>query len=96
MIHHEDSWEARQVTCGNRTKSIRTYLIQESGGKILYVKVLKAIYGMLQSALLFYNKLWKDLEDSGFKVNPYNPCVANKTVRGSQMTVVWHVNDMID
>ena len=70
------------------------FLIQESGGKVLYVKVLKAIYGMLQSALLFYNKLWKDLEDSGFEVNPYNPCVANKTVRGSQMTVVWHVDDM--
>ena len=62
--------------------------------KVLYVKVLKAIYGMLQSALLFYNKLRKDLEDSGFEVNPYNPCVANKTVRGSQMTVVWHVDDM--
>ena len=49
---------------------------------------------MLQLALLFYNKLRKDLKDSGFKVNPYNPCVANKTVRGSQMTVVWHVDDM--
>ena len=49
------------------------FLIEESGGKILYVKVLKAIYGMLQSVLLFYNKLWKDLEDSGFKVNPYDP-----------------------
>ena len=49
---------------------------------------------MLQSALLFYNKLWKDLKDSGFEVNPYNPCVTNKTMRGSQMTVVWHVDDM--
>ena len=55
---------------------------------------MKAIYGMLQSALLFCNKLRKDLEDSGFEVNPYDPCVANKEVRGTQMTVVWHVDDM--
>ena len=55
------------------------FLIQESGGKVLYVKVLKAIYGMLQSALLFYNKLRKDLEDSGFEVNPYDPCVVGLT-----------------
>ena len=33
------------------------YIIQEQGRKIIYVRVLKAIYGMLQSALLFYNKL---------------------------------------
>ena len=70
------------------------FLIEENGQKIIYVRVLKAIYGMLQSALLFYNKLRKDLEDSGFEVNPYDPCVANKEVRGSQMTVVWHVDDM--
>ena len=55
------------------------FLIQQSGGKVLYVKVLKAIYGILQSALLFYNKLWKDLKDSGFEVNPYDPYVANRT-----------------
>ena len=70
------------------------FLIEENGKKIIYVRVLKAIYGMLQSALLFYNKLRKDLEDGGFEVNPYDPCVANKEVRGSQMTVVWHVDDM--
>ena len=70
------------------------YIIQESGGQVLYVKVLKAIFGMLKSALLFYNKLRKDLEDSGFEINPYDTCVANKIVRGTQMTVVWHVDDM--
>ena len=70
------------------------FLTQENGHDIIYVRVLKAIYGMLQSALLFYKKLRMDLEESGFEVNPYNPCVANKKVRGTQMTVVWHVNNM--
>ena len=30
----------------------------------------------------------------GFKVDPYDPCVANRAVRGKQQTVVWHVNDL--
>ena len=30
----------------------------------------------------------------GFEVNHYNPCVANKTINGSQMTMTWHVDDL--
>ena len=56
--------------------------------------VKKAIYGMLQSALLFYKKLRGDLEEQGFKVNPYDPCTANKMINGAQCTVVWHVDDL--
>ena len=53
----------------------------------------KALYGLLRSALLFYRHLVGDLERS-FVINPYDPCVANKQVGGSQMTVCWHVNDL--
>ena len=72
----------------------KDFVSYERGQKILYVQVLKAIYGMLQSALLFYKKIRNDLIKSGFTINPYDPCVANKTVRGTQMTVAWHVDDM--
>ena len=61
---------------------------------MLYVRLFKALYGLLQSALLFYKKLRGELEDYGFEVNPYNPCVANKIVNGSQMTVTWHIDDL--
>ena len=44
---------------------------------MLYVRLSKALYGLLQSALLFYSKLRTELEDFGFAVNPYDPCVAN-------------------
>jgi hypothetical protein len=64
------------------------------GESILYVRMLKAMYGLLRSALLFYLKLVKDLTDFGFELNPYDPCVANKMVDGKQMTVVWHVDDL--
>ena len=72
----------------------KSFVTQERNEPVLYVQVLKAIYGMLQSALLFYKKLRKDLESFGFVVNPYDPCVANKTVQGKQHTLVWHVDDL--
>jgi len=56
------------------------YVIEDSSGKpILYVQLQKALYGMLKSALLFYKKLVSDLTHMGFTLNPYDPCVANKT-----------------
>jgi hypothetical protein len=61
---------------------------------VLYVKLQKALYGFLRSALLFYLKLLKDLEVNGFKLNPYDPCVANKMVNGKQCTITWHVDKL--
>ncbi len=62
----------------------------------LYVKLTKAIYGLLKSALLFYRKFDEDLKSysSPFIVNPYDPCIANATVAGSQMTITWHIDDL--
>jgi hypothetical protein len=48
----------------------------------------------LKASLLFYKKLTADLLSIGFELNPYDPCVANKMVGGSQMTLCWHVDDM--
>ena len=64
------------------------------GQKVLYVRLQRALYGLLKSALLFYRKLWTDLSRRGFVVNPYDPCVANMDVNGKQLTVCWHVDDL--
>ena len=72
----------------------RPYIITRNGKKMLFVELQKALYGLLQAALLFYEKLSADLQEYGFKINPYDPCVANKDVNGKQMTVVWHVDDL--
>lgn len=54
----------------------RKYVTTSSKGEpMLYVRMHKALYGMLRSALLFYRKLVADLEDNGFVINPYDPCV---------------------
>ena len=49
---------------------------------------------MLRDALLFYKRPRKDLENMGFEVNPYDPCVASMMVNEAQCTVCWHVDDL--
>jgi hypothetical protein len=52
------------------------------------------LYGTLRAALLFWRDLAKTLESYGFIINPYDRCVANIMIDGSQCTVVWHVDDL--
>ena len=66
----------------------------KKGTAMLYVTMNKALYGLLASALVFYKKLVAELKAYGFKVNPYDPCVSNMDINGSQMTVFWHVDDL--
>ena len=61
---------------------------------MLCVKLTKYIYGMLRSAMLFYNKLRSHLEEISFEIKPYDPCVANMTINSSQITVCWNVDDL--
>ena len=71
------------------------YVVYENGRKVIYVTVLKAIYGMLQAALLWYKKFRSGLEGIGFKFNGYDPCVANRVVDGKQHTIRFHVDDVM-
>ena len=68
--------------------------INRNGETVLYVRALNAIYGIMKAALLFYIKFVKSLLSIGFELDPYDPCVANKTVENLQLTVVWHVDDL--
>jgi hypothetical protein len=56
--------------------------------------LLKALYGTLRAALLFWKLLSSKLISWGFTINPYDWCVANKMINGKQCTILWHVNDM--
>jgi hypothetical protein len=70
------------------------YVIYERDQAILYVHVHRAIYGMMMLAMLFNHKLAKSLVGYGFRINPYNPCVANKLVNDKQFTISWHIDDL--
>ncbi len=66
---------------------------QEWCQKILIVGCLNAVCGMMVAALLYYKKFVKSLTKKGFKLNPYDGCIANKTVNGKQITICFHVDD---
>ena len=72
----------------------KNYVTIQNQTKILYVEMRKALYGMMLSSLLFYKHFRQDLESIGFKINPYDICVANRNVEGHQQTVTWHVDDV--
>ena len=69
------------------------YLTIECGQKVLYVKVQKALYGILKSTLLFH-KRWEVTESVKVIMNPYDPCVAYKMINLFQMTLIWHIDDL--
>ena len=43
--------------------------------------------------MLWYSLYTEKLIELGFTINPYDQCVANKTINGKQCTVAWHVDD---
>jgi hypothetical protein len=61
-------------------KLYRKYVVIKKGCSVLYLRLQKASHGMLKSALLFRRKLVAELHTMGFEINPYDPCIANKTV----------------
>ena len=46
------------------------FVVYENGKKVLYVEILRALYGMLIASLTWYRKLKSDLEEIGFQFNP--------------------------
>jgi hypothetical protein len=70
------------------------YVTEENGKKVLYLQLLKALYGCIKSAMLWYELFSGTLKDMGFVLNPYDPCVANAMIDGKQCTIAWYVDDL--
>ena len=47
----------------------------------------------MMASLIYYKKFRKSIENEGYEFNPYEPCVANKIIKVSQMNVFFHVED---
>jgi len=67
--------------------------VTKNGQKVLIVECLNAVYGTMVAALLYYKKFVKSLKSQAFKLNPYDGCVANKIVKGKQITICFDVDD---
>ena len=74
-------------------KSYQKY-VNEKGTVV--VKLKKALYRCVESAKLWYDKISSDLAQLGYKVNPSDICVSNRTeLDSTQTTLVIHVDDMM-
>jgi hypothetical protein len=74
----------------NEYKKFITY---EGSNKVMYMQLSKALYGCMKSAIIWYNTFTTTLKDLGFRLNPYDPCIANKMINGHQCTIAWYVDD---
>ena len=75
-------------------KKYEKFVVEEGGKPVIYVRLKKVLHRTLNASLLFWMYLTADLKGWGFAINPYNECVANKTVNGKQCTILWHVGDL--
>ncbi len=70
----------------------KEFVTYENGKKVLYLRLLKALYGCAKSALLWHELFTGTLTHMGFELNPYDTCVANKVVNEKQCTTAWYVD----
>jgi hypothetical protein len=68
--------------------------VTEKDKNVIYLVLQKALYICIKSALLFSKNLSGKHTERGYMVNPYDLCVANKTLNGLQITIVWHADDI--
>ena len=68
-------------------------IIYENGKKVMYLEILQAIYGCIESVLRWYELYSETFIKEGFEINPYDKCVANKVINGKQCTIVWYIDD---
>ena len=93
LVHVRFTGEMVKILLNIDKEMYGEYVVMERGEQVM--ELLKALYGTLRAAHLFWQKLSKQLIDVwGFVPNKYDDCVVNKTINGSQMTVVWHVDDL--
>ena len=95
LVHIRFTGEMVNMLLQIDSEMYKDYVVVERGEWVMYMELLKALYGTLRAARLFWQKLSKQLIDVwGFTPNKYDDCVVNKIINGHQMTVAWHVDDL--
>jgi len=73
-----------------------SYANYQGADGTIVVQLDYALYGLIESALLWYQLLSEKLRSIGFVNNPYDRCVFNRVNQdGSQVTLCVHVDDML-
>ena len=65
----------------------------ENRVKVLYLRLLKSLYGCMESALMCYDIYSKTLKPQGFLINQYYRCIENSTIKDKQCKIAWYVDE---
>lgn len=67
--------------------------VNKSNGKVLKLK--RAIYGLKQSSLVWYDKVKECLLNIGFKISKFEPCLFTKFSENVKLIVTVYVDDFL-
>jgi hypothetical protein len=82
--------EVAEILC-DIDNSYRKYVRAD---KKIAVRLKKALYGCVQSAMLWYNELTATLESMGFIRNPYDTCSFSRAQDGTHDRILVYVDDL--
>ena len=71
----------------------KTNVRVENGVKIMYLRLLKALYGYMESPLLWYDLYSENLKSQGLLINEYYRCISNSTIKDNHCTIACYVDD---
>jgi len=86
--------EALKAILRANSDKYEKYVTMEGSVRVLYVQLLRAMYGTLTATISWYTLFAETLMQMDFTLNPYDLCVANKVVNGTQFTICWYVDDV--
>ena len=78
--------EFMDIMCNLNTDHIPN-IWYENGKKVIYLRILKALYEYIEWALIWYDQYSNNLKESAFTINPYDRSVANKIINEKQYTI---------
>jgi hypothetical protein len=79
------------ILCAINPEKYKPFLRKDGS---LVVRIIKALYGLIESAKAWYILIKSFLMTEGFEANPLDECVFNKVVDGQQVTILLHVDDL--
>ena len=65
----------------------------KKGVKTLILRCHNTIYGTMVTSILHYKTFSRMIKHLGFKINPYDPCVANRMIDDNHHKICWHVDE---
>ena len=71
----------------------KPYVQYDNRNKIIYVNILREIYGCIESTMLWYNLYVNTLKYLGFSINIYDRWLTKNMIYGKQCTIAWYVDD---